>query len=234
MSCRCRPGAKPWTLYIDAARPHAATPPVMTDGLSATCEPADKRGWERRCHHVDLRRGPRWQARPMTGRNTTSSPRCPCGRGPHKMTMNPYDPERHVWVFDDQLHAIWKFTYDGKLVMMLGTMGKRGRDGGQAVRPAHRHRLAPRRHLLHQRRLRRHPRGEVRQGRQVPDGLGRAPKDPDNPGPNEFNTVHSIQISNDRRLFVVDRGHRRFQISTRTASSSTCSRPASARLRTRT
>jgi hypothetical protein len=32
------------------------------------------------------------------------------------------------------------------------------------------------------------------------------------PGPNEFNTVHSIQISNDRRLFVVDRTHRRFQV----------------------
>ena len=38
---------------------------------------------------------------------------------------------------------------------------------------------------------------------------GTPPKDPKNPGPNEFNTVHSIQISKDRRLFVVDRGHRR-------------------------
>ena len=35
---------------------------------------------------------------------------------------------------------------------------------------------------------------------------GSAPKDPKNPGPNEFNTVHSIPISKDRRLFVVDRG----------------------------
>jgi DNA-binding beta-propeller fold protein YncE len=41
---------------------------------------------------------------------------------------------------------------------------------------------------------------------------GSPPKDPANPGPNEFNTVHSIQISNDRRLFVVDRGHRRIQV----------------------
>ena len=41
---------------------------------------------------------------------------------------------------------------------------------------------------------------------------GGPPKDPNNPGPNEFNTVHSIQISKDRRLFVVDRGHRRFQV----------------------
>jgi sugar lactone lactonase YvrE len=41
---------------------------------------------------------------------------------------------------------------------------------------------------------------------------GTAPKDPKNPGPNEFNTVHSIQISKDGRLFVVDRGHRRIQV----------------------
>ena len=41
---------------------------------------------------------------------------------------------------------------------------------------------------------------------------GAPPKDPKNPGPNEFNTVHSIQISKDRRLFVVDRGHRRIQV----------------------
>jgi peptidylamidoglycolate lyase len=41
---------------------------------------------------------------------------------------------------------------------------------------------------------------------------GTPPKDPANPGPNEWNTVHSIAITADRRLFVVDRGHRRFQV----------------------
>jgi len=41
---------------------------------------------------------------------------------------------------------------------------------------------------------------------------GSAPKDPANPGPNEWNTVHSIQISNDRKLYVVDRGHRRLHL----------------------
>jgi hypothetical protein len=38
---------------------------------------------------------------------------------------------------------------------------------------------------------------------------GQPPKDPRNPGPNEWNTVHSIAISADRRLFVIDRGHAR-------------------------
>ena len=41
---------------------------------------------------------------------------------------------------------------------------------------------------------------------------GTAPKDPAKPGPNEFNTVHSVAVSKDRRVVVADRGHKRFQI----------------------
>ncbi len=33
--------------------------------------------------------------------------------------------------------------------------------------------------------------------------------DPDNPGPGEFNNPHSIAISADRRIFVIDRGNER-------------------------
>ena len=36
--------------------------------------------------------------------------------------------------------------------------------------------------------------------------------DPKNPGPNEFNTVHSIAISKDGRVVVADRGHHRIQV----------------------
>jgi hypothetical protein len=41
---------------------------------------------------------------------------------------------------------------------------------------------------------------------------GSAPKNPSQPGPSEFNTPHSIAISADRRVFVVDRGHQRMQV----------------------
>jgi len=41
---------------------------------------------------------------------------------------------------------------------------------------------------------------------------GSAPADPARPGPSEFNTPHSIAISRDRRLFVIDRGHSRMQV----------------------
>jgi len=136
----------------------------------------------------------------------------PCGRGPHKIKMSPYDPDKHVWVFDDQLHQIHKFTYDGKLVMSLGTKGQRGRDGGRLFdRPTDIAWLPDGTFFVSD------GYGGKRVAKFDKDGKflvdwGEAPKDPDNPGPNEFNTVHSIAVSKDRRVFVADRGHRRMQV----------------------
>jgi peptidylamidoglycolate lyase len=46
------------------------------------------------------------------------------GRGPHQVYVQPYDPDRHVWVVDDMNHVIHKFTNDGKTkVFTLGEMG---------------------------------------------------------------------------------------------------------------
>src|SRR5439155_13534079 len=42
--------AKPWTPYAMLQPPRTAT--GNDDGLGATCEPAEKRGWQRRYHHV--------------------------------------------------------------------------------------------------------------------------------------------------------------------------------------
>jgi hypothetical protein len=136
-----------------------------------------------------------------------------CGRGPHKIKMNPYDPDKHVWIIDDQLHMIYKFTYDMKqIVMTLGTKGQRGRDGGKLFdRPTDIDWLPDGTFFISD------GYGGTRVAKFDKDGKflmdwGSKPKDAANPGPNEFNTVHSIAISKDRRLFVVDRGHRRFQV----------------------
>ncbi|MBV8728776.1 MAG: hypothetical protein JO336_03100, partial [Acidobacteriia bacterium] len=49
---------------------------------------------------------------------------------PHFIAINPYDPEKHVWVEDDHMHAIYKFTHDGKeLVQTIGTPTVKGADG---------------------------------------------------------------------------------------------------------
>jgi DNA-binding beta-propeller fold protein YncE len=41
--------------------------------------------------------------------------------GPHSAAINPYDPDRHIWIIDDKGQQIFKFTNDGKtLVMTIG------------------------------------------------------------------------------------------------------------------
>ena len=203
-------GAKPWTSYFALQPPRTAT--GNTDGLSATCEPTAKRGWERRWHHsviVVNRDGKLVQDLPFMEKMFSQTA---CGRGPHKIKMNPYDAAKHVWIIDDQQHVIWKFTSDGKLVMTLGTVGQRGRDAGRLFdRPTDIDWLPDGTFFISD------GYGGTRVAKFDKDGKfikdwGGPPKDPNNPGPNEFNTVHSIQISKDRRLFVVDRGHRRFQV----------------------
>ena len=203
--------AKPWTPYA-LLTPSRGSATGNTDGLSATCEPTNKRGWERRWHHsviVVNRDGKLVQDWPFMEKMFSQTA---CGRGPHKIKMNPYDAAKHVWIIDDQQHVIWKFTYDGKLVMTLGTVGQRGRDGGRLFdRPTDIDWLPDGTFFISD------GYGGTRVAKFDKDGKfikdwGGPPKDPSKPGPNEFNTVHSIQISKDQRLFVVDRAHRRFQV----------------------
>ena len=55
---------------------------------------------------------------------------------PHYIAINPYDPEKHVWVVDDHMHAVYKFTHDGKeLVQTIGTPAVKGADGTHFNRP---------------------------------------------------------------------------------------------------
>jgi DNA-binding beta-propeller fold protein YncE len=201
--------AKPWTSYGMLTPARTAT--GNDDGLDPTCMPVAKRGWERRYHHAILvvdRNGKLVQ----WWKDLDKIFDMPCGRGPHKIKMSPYDPDKHVWIIDDQLHVIYKFTYDGKLVMTLGTKGKRGRDAGNLFdRPTDIAWLPDGTFFISD------GYGGTRVAKFDKDGKflmdwGGPPKDPNNPGPNEFNTVHSIQISNDRKLYVVDRGHRRIQV----------------------
>ena len=57
-------------------------------------------------------------------------------RRPHSVTINPYDPEKHIWIVDDRMHAVYKFTHDGKtLVQTLGVPGVPGNDDKHFNRP---------------------------------------------------------------------------------------------------
>ena len=204
-------GAEPWTAYGATNLVGNAT--GNTDGLSATCQPTqNRRGWERRFEHSMIVLDGRGNMVDEWPHADELFSQLPCGRGPHQIKFSPYDPEKHVWIIDDQLHVIYKFTYEGELVMTLGTLGERGRDEGRLfARPTDIAWLPDGTFFI----------SDGYDGKRVakfdPDGnflmdWGRAPADPDNPGPNEFNTVHSIAISADRRIFVLDRGHSRMQV----------------------
>jgi DNA-binding beta-propeller fold protein YncE len=55
---------------------------------------------------------------------------------PHFIAISPYDPDRHVWIVDDNLHVIYKFSNDGKrLVQTLGTPRVKGADATHFNRP---------------------------------------------------------------------------------------------------
>ena len=58
------------------------------------------------------RRGSQRQGRLKRGHSGTSS--FEGSGGPHKVKISPFDPDRHVWVVNDSMHQIYKFTNDGK------------------------------------------------------------------------------------------------------------------------
>jgi DNA-binding beta-propeller fold protein YncE len=203
-------GAAPWTPY-GALNPSRGNSTGNGNGITATCQPEPPRGWERRWEHSIIvvdGQGNLVDEWPHLDQMFSQQP---CGRGPHQIKISPYDPEKHVWIIDDQLHMIYRFTYDGKLEMSKGELGVRGRGPNNFDRPTDIAWLPDGTYFITD------GYGGTRVAKFGPNDefikdWGQAPKDPQNPGPNEFNTVHSIAISADRRLFVVDRGHQRMQV----------------------
>ena len=202
-------GAAPWTPYV-ALNP-ARTATGNGDGMTATCGEEPKRGWERRFEHsiiVVNRAGELVDEWPELDKLFSAGP---CGRGPHQIKISPYDPEKHVWIIDDQLHMIYRFTHDGKLEMSKGELGVKGRGPNNFNRPTDIAWLPDGTYFITDgyggTRVAKYDKND-----NFVKDWGDAPKDPQHPGPNEFNTVHSIAISKDGRLFVVDRGHERMQV----------------------
>lgn len=129
------------------------------------------------------------------------------GRGPHKVRINPYDPEKHVWVIDDMQNVVYEFTNDGKeLVRTLGERGVRGNDDKHFARPTDMAFL---------------PDGSFF----VTDGYinTRVVKFDKNgkflrawgtkgSGPGQFDLPHSIAIDAKRRIYVADRSNSRIEI----------------------
>jgi len=129
-------------------------------------------------------------------------------RGPHHIKINPYDPEKHVWIIDDDLQQVFEFTNDGnRLVMTLGERLVRGNDGSHFGRPTDIAFLPDGTFFVadgyqNQRVLKFDKNGKLLMT------WGK-----EGSGPGEFRSpVHAIAIDNERRLYVADRGNSRLQV----------------------
>jgi len=132
---------------------------------------------------------------------------------PHYVTINPYDPEKAVWVVDDHNHAIFKFSNDGtKLLQTIGTVGMSGADGTHFNRPTFIAWLPDSTMFV----------ADGYNGTRVAkfDNDGKFVKDwgqkgepPNDKRPSYFNNVHGIAVDPEtRRVFVNDRGNHRVQV----------------------
>ncbi|HUA20434.1 MAG TPA: hypothetical protein VMB25_16920 [Bryobacteraceae bacterium] len=132
---------------------------------------------------------------------------------PHFVTINPYDPEKHVWVVDDHMHAIYKFTHDGsKLVQTIGTPTVKGADGTHFNRPTFIAWLPDSTMFV----------ADGYNGTRVAkfdkDGKflmdwGKKGTPPNDKRPGYFNNVHGLAIDpQTHHVFVNDRGNHRIQV----------------------
>jgi len=129
------------------------------------------------------------------------------GRGPHHVRISPYDPERHVWVVDDNRHQIFKFTNDGKqLVMTLGVPGVPGNDQTHFGRPTDIAFLPDGTFFVTD--------GYINTRVVKFDKQGKFLMTWGTPGngPGQFNLPHAIAIDRNNRLYIADRLNSRIQV----------------------
>ena len=132
---------------------------------------------------------------------------------PHYIAINPYDPEKHVWLVDDHMHAIYKFSHDGKqLVQTIGTPRMPGADGTHFNRPTFLAWLPDSTLFV----------ADGYNGTRVAkfdkDGKflmdwGKKGTPPNDKRPGYFDNVHGIAVDpQTRHVFVNDRGNHRIQV----------------------
>jgi hypothetical protein len=133
---------------------------------------------------------------------------------PHSVYISPYDPEKHVWLVDDHMHAVYKFTNDGKqLLQTIGTPEVPGADGNHFNRPTFMAWMSDGSFYV----------ADGYNGTRVAkfdkDGkflldFGMAGDDSgDEKRPGYMNNVHGVAVDVDtRRVFVNDRANHRIQI----------------------
>jgi hypothetical protein len=132
---------------------------------------------------------------------------------PHAVYINPYDPDKYVWVVDDHNHAIFKFTHDGKqLVQTIGTKGEAGEDDKHFNRPTYIAWL-PDSTMFVSDGYNGHRVVKLDKNGKFLMAWGEKGNPPNETRPGYFNVVHGIAADPvSRRVYVSDRGNRRMQV----------------------
>ena len=124
----------------------------------------------------------------------------------------PYDPERHVWLVDDGAHAIYKFTRDGKkLVMTIGTPMQSGNDQTHFARPTDVAFLPDGTFFVSDGYVNTRVVKFDKNGKFLMT-WGQPGNQPNETRPSYMNTVHAIVVDKNRRLYVSDRANSRIQV----------------------
>jgi hypothetical protein len=132
---------------------------------------------------------------------------------PHYIAINPYDPQKYVWLVDDHMHAIYKFSHDGKeLVQTIGTPTVKGADGTHFNRPTYLAWLPDSTMFVADGYNGTRVAKFDKNGKFLLD-WGQKGNPPNDKRPSYFNNVHGIAVDPvTRRVFVNDRGNHRAQV----------------------
>ena len=129
------------------------------------------------------------------------------GPGPHRIRINPYDPERRVWVVHETFHQIYVFSNDGsEHLMTLGEKGVAGDDESHFGRPQD-VAFLPDGRILVADGLDNHRIIILDEhGRYISEfgGFG--------DGPGQFNGIHALGIGPDGLIFALDRSGGRVNV----------------------
>jgi hypothetical protein len=134
-------------------------------------------------------------------------------RRPHAVYINPYDPEKHVWLVDDYRQAIFEFTHDGKtLVKTLGEVNVSGTDEKHFNRPTYIAWLPDSTMFVADGYANTRVVKFDKDGKYL-TAWGDKGTPPNETRPGYFNGVHGIAVDvQTRRVFVNDRNNHRIQV----------------------
>jgi hypothetical protein len=137
----------------------------------------------------------------------------PLFKQPHSVFINPYDPEKHVWVVDNMRDAIFEFTNDGKiLVKTLGTPNEPGADDTHFAQPTSLAWFPDGTMLVSDGYVNTRIVKLDKNGKFLMD-WGEKGNPPTDMRPGYFNTVHNVLVDpRTRRVYVNDRGNHRVQV----------------------